>query len=218
MNMEFTESSAPTSPLSRLQRFARPKAPQERCELCGATIGAKHDHLLELNTRQLHCSCEACAILFSGDRNEKQRYRRVPRRLLRLSEVDPSDALWESLSIPINLAFFYRIGDSGKVLAMYPSPAGATESLLPIDAWKDLTATCETLRHMQSDVEALIINHIGKRRDCFLVPIDECYRLVGLIRSQWRGLSGGQEVWKAISDFFDELHRRASAAGGVIHA
>ncbi|HTL31218.1 MAG TPA: DUF5947 family protein, partial [Tepidisphaeraceae bacterium] len=65
---------------------------------------------------------------------------------------------------------------------------------------------------------ALIINHIGKRRDCFLVPIDECYRLVGLIRSQWRGLSGGQEVWKAISDFFDELHRRASAAGGVIHA
>jgi hypothetical protein len=37
------------------------------------------------------------------------------------------------------------------------------------------------------------------------MPIDECYRLVGLIRLNWRGLSGGSEVWEEVDKFFEQL-------------
>jgi hypothetical protein len=223
MDSELPSIQTP-SPLLRLQRLATRRQaaqPQERCELCGATIAAEHQHLLELNTRQLACACDACAILFSSGVKDGQRYRRVPRRVLLLPELEHADEVWDSLHIPINLAFFYHSAQAGRVIAMYPSPAGATESLLPMDAWAELTASSSALRLMQSDVEALLINHVGKRRDCFLVSIDECYRLVGIIRAHWRGLSGGREVWQAITAFFDELHRRATGggrAGGVVHA
>jgi hypothetical protein len=206
-------SPLPSPPLARLRRLARPPPAHERCELCGAPIGPGHPHVLELGSRQLHCACDACAILFDG--RDDQRFRRVPSRVTRLPEIEPSEALWENLHVPINLAFFYRCAAAGdKVIAMYPSPAGATESALPPDAWDEMAARSPALCNIQSEVEALIINHVGRRRDCFLVSIDECYRLVGLIRANWRGLSGGGEVWKAIDGFFDELHRRAGAKRG----
>ena len=44
----------------------------------------------------------------------------------------------------------------------------------------------------------------------YLLPIDECFKLVGLIRANWRGLSGGAEVWKQIGEFFGGLKTRAT--------
>ena len=41
------------------------------------------------------------------------------------------------------------------------------------------------------------------------VEVDECYALVGLIRTRWRGFSGGREVWDDITRFFEELGSRA---------
>jgi hypothetical protein len=68
---------------------------------------------------------------------------------------------------------------------------------------------------MEEDVEALLVNRVGGAPRSWLVPVDDCYGLVGLIRTQWRGLSGGREVWDGIESFFDELDGRArSAAGG----
>ena len=49
-------------------------------------------------------------------------------------------------------------------------------------------------------------------RGHWIVPIDECYALVGLIRTRWRGLTGGAEVWGEIGRFFEELDRRAKPA------
>jgi hypothetical protein len=219
MDVAAGTERTPPSPLARLQRFARPRATApERCELCGAAIPADHSHLLELDPRRLACACDACAVLFSGQ--DHQRYRRVPRRVTSVPGIEPSEALWSSLNIPINLAFFYRDTRAGRVVAIYPSPAGGTESSLPVDAWEALAAGCPVVRDMQSDVEALLINHVGRHRDCFLVSIDECYRLIGLIRSKWRGLSGGGDVWQAIADFFEALYRRAGREGakGGSHA
>lgn len=200
----------PASPLSRLQQLARPQPVQERCELCSAPIGPEHPHLLELKSRQIACACEPCAILFSG--HQSQRYRRIFPRVSHVDGIDPDEGLWESLSIPIKLAFFYHHSGADKIIAMYPSPAGATESLLPMDSWEELRTRSPLLQRMQSDVEALLINQVGGRRDCLLVSIDECYRLVGLIRMNWRGLSGGLELWKVIAGFFDDLNRRATRA------
>ena len=197
----------PTSPIARLQRFARPTQPQKRCDLCGAPIAVEHPHLLELKSRQLACSCSACAILFSSE--TARGYRRIPDRVRLLRDLDISDVVWESLCIPINLAFFYRKTDSQRVLAIYPSPGGAMESLLPMDNWNELAGQCPALAEMQSDVEALLVNRIGKRREAMLVPIDACFKLVGIIRTNWQGLSGGRDVWDNVEKFFADLYRKA---------
>ncbi len=199
-----------------LRKFARRRTPAEQCELCSAAVAPEHAHLLETATRQILCACEPCAILFDGQAGG--RYRRIPRRALLLRDLEISDAQWESLMIPINLAFFYRDGASDKMVAMYPSPAGATESLLSLEAWDDIAAQRPVLQAMQPDVEALLINRVGPAREYFLAPIDECYRLVGLIRMHWRGLSGGTEVWKEIQGFFTALKSRCVGKTETMHA
>jgi hypothetical protein len=62
---------------------------------------------------------------------------------------------------------------------------------------------------MEQDVEALLVNRSRGAREHFLVPMDKCYSLVGLIRMHWRGFSGGKEVWEEIEQFFEELRRRS---------
>jgi hypothetical protein len=101
---------------------------------------------------------------------------------------------------------------------MYPSPAGATESLLNLESWDDIASQSRVLQAMQPDVEALLINRVGPAREYFLAPIDECYRLVGLIRLHWKGLSGGTEVWKEIQGFFNNLKSRCSSNTERMHA
>ena len=59
--------------------------------------------------------------------------------------------------------------------AMYPSPAGATESLLPLTAWTTLVADNPVLGQLEPDVEALLVNRVGESREYFLAPIDACY-------------------------------------------
>jgi hypothetical protein len=103
------------------------------------------------------------------------------------------------------------------VMALYPSPAGATESLLPLDAWQEIAADHPAVRAMQPDVEALLVNRLGLSRgfsnpEYYIVPIDECFKLVGLIRGHWRGLSGGTDVWQQMAQFFADLKRKAQYA------
>lgn len=92
------------------------------------------------------------------------------------------------------------------------------ESLLTLDAWTAIVEDNPVLRELRSDVEALLVNRIGhgsaKRPEYYVAPIDECYKLVGLIRTNWKGLSGGSEVWTEIGRFFDELRAKAEPASG----
>jgi hypothetical protein len=171
--------------------------------------------LIEPANRRLVCACDACAILFSDQQNGK--FRRVPRRIERLADFHLSDLQWESLHLPINLAFFYYSSPAKRVIAMFPSPAGATESLLPLEAWDELAAENPVLSEMEPDVEALLVNRTGEGRQYIRVPIDECFKLVGLIRTHWRGLSGGTEVWREITKFFNSLNERAFIKG-TVHA
>jgi hypothetical protein len=198
------------SPLASLRRFARPPAPAgERCELCSADLAAEHAHLVEPASRRLLCACEACALLFSGRGMTK--YRRVPRRILALDGFRMSDAAWDALQIPIGLAFFFHSSPAGKVIAFYPSPAGATEALLDLRSWEEIVRDNPILTELEEDTEALLVNRLRSAGACFLVPIDECYKLVGLLRSHWRGLSGGDEVHEEMDRFFGSLSARATA-------
>jgi hypothetical protein len=205
-------TSSRSSPLAALRSFARKRPQGEKCDLCGALIAHEHQHLMEPANRRLVCTCDACSILFSGQQH--QRYRRVPRRIEILDDFRMTDLQWESLHLPIFLAFFYRHSPTNRIVAMYPSPAGATESLLDLESWKDLAAENPVLNELEADVEALLVNRVGQNREYCRVPIDECFKLVGLIRSHWRGLSGGTEVWREINQFFASLKQRSSPTGG----
>jgi hypothetical protein len=194
-----------------LRRFVRQRAVAECCELCSVELAAEHEHLVDVSTRQLTCACQACAILFSGKANAK--YRRVPRRIRYLADFELSDAQWESLLIPISMAFFFRSSVAGKVIALYPSPAGATESLLDLESWDEIRRDNPVLDEMEPDTEALLVNRMRGEAEYYLLPIDECYRLVGLIRTHWHGLSGGTEMWEVIAKFFAELKGKAKVKG-----
>jgi hypothetical protein len=129
-----------------------------------------------------------------------------------------TDAQWEALHLPINLAFFFHNSTAGRVVAVYPSPAGATESLLTPEAWHALEEENPVLRALEPDVEALVVNRVGQTRDHCRVPMDECYKLVGLLRTNWRGLSGVSEVWEEIGRFFTSLRERSRPSGDEPHA
>jgi hypothetical protein len=192
------------------------RSPAERCELCSADLAPEHQHLIEPASRQVLCCCDACGVLFSDPRSA--RYRRVPRRVQFLPNFRMSDAQWDELHIPINLAFFYPSSPAGRVVALYPSPAGATESLLPLEAWQGLAKDNPLLGELEPDVEALLVNRVGQTREYYRVPIDECFKLVGLLRTHWRGLSGGAAVWDEIGRYFASLKEKARPGGEASHA
>jgi hypothetical protein len=200
---------------SRLRRLAQGataerEAELERCELCGEPIPADHRHLLDLRTRELMCACQACRILFDRREAGEGHYRLVPDRRLYLEGFELDDASWAELRIPVEMAFFFRLGAEDRMVALYPSPMGPTESLLELDAWADIERRNPVLRTLEPDVEALLVNRSRGARDHYLVPIEDPFRLVALIRTRWRGLTGGKEVWDEIDRFFEELSRRSA--------
>jgi hypothetical protein len=214
--MAIKESPSLESAYGVLRQFARRPRTAERCELCGTEVASHHSHLLDPTARKLICSCEACSLLFSE--RADARFKRVPRRVRMLADFHMTDAQWDSLMIPINMAFFFHSTPENRVMAMYPSPAGATESQLSLEAWSEIADRNSALKNMEPDVEALLVNRIGHTRgfnhsECYLLPIDRCFKLVGLIRSQWRGFSGGTEVWQQIAGFFGELKTGATVVG-----
>jgi len=206
--------------MTRLRRLAQaPPAPapaavpaaeaQEQCELCSEPIAPVHRHLLDLQSRRLLCACRACSILFDSPAAGHGHYRLVPYECRYLEGFELDDALWQSLRIPVDMAFFFESSAAERVVAFYPSPVGATESLLELPAWEELAERNPILRELQPDVEALLVNRARGAREHWLVPVDRCYELVGLIRSGWKGFGGGQEVWEQIGEFFDRLRRDA---------
>ncbi len=208
---------------TRARRSASPAL--EHCELCSAGLAREHPHLVELASRQILCACDACALLFDG--KEKSKYKRVSRSAQYLDGFEMTDGQWESLLIPINMAFFFHSSVEGRVIALYPSPAGAVESLLPLDAWNEIAESNPALHALRPDIEALLVNRVGHSRgmtsaEYYIAPIDDCYRLVGLIRTHWKGLSGGTEVWTEIGRFFSDLRVKADVVavliGGGAHA
>ncbi|MFI6600139.1 DUF5947 family protein [Nonomuraea sp. NPDC050536] len=198
-----------------LRRFLEPRAPEvERCELCAAPAGADHGHVVNTESRALLCACRACYLLFTQEEaGTARRYRAVPDRYLYFPSFRLSAGDWEELQIPVRTAFFFHNSVLGQVAAFYPSPGGATESQLPLDTWERVLAANPELPETLPDVEALLVDRGPDGFGCYLVPIDACYELVGLVRTRWKGFDGGQETWEAIEGFFAELRGRARAGG-----
>jgi Family of unknown function (DUF5947) len=180
----------------------------EQCDMCAVPVGPGHRHVVDLTDRRIMCVCRACALLFDSKEAGGGRRRLLPTRRRRLGAFVLDAAQWDRLRIPVDMAFFFRSTQAGRVVALYPSPAGATESLLELEAWTELETANPELATIEPDVEALLVSRARDMREHWIVPIDDCYELVGLIRSRWRGFGGGEEVWAAIHEFFDDLPTR----------
>jgi hypothetical protein len=231
---------------SRLQELARGRdrpreAPEEQCDLCAEPVAPEHRHLLDLESRRLLCACRACSILFDRSGAGGGHYRLVPDRVVALEDVVLDDATWQGFGIPVEMAFFFHSSAAGRVVAFYPSPLGATESLLDLAAWD-----AGVLADLEPDVEALLVNRTrpqslqdqvhrvdrsvqtderanparpedgtasGAVREHWIVPVDRCYELVGIVRTHWKGFTGGDELWRALDEFFDRLRKEATWQG-----
>jgi hypothetical protein len=205
--MNPTVPRTPARGLAALRRFVEPRPQEERCELCATPVGESHQHLVDPDLRRLVCACDACAILF--DHAGATHYRRVPRDIRALPGFDIDDALWNSLSIPISLVFFFRSSVAHTMLAVYPSPAGPTETVVDEADWTEIAALHPELGGMAEDVEALLVNRSKGARTYYIVPIDACYKLSAIVRRHWSGFSGGDRLWDEIRLFFDGLERSA---------
>ncbi|HEX3834379.1 MAG TPA: DUF5947 family protein [Solirubrobacteraceae bacterium] len=184
------------------------KPAAERCDLCNTTLPDDHRHMLHLVDRRIVCTCEACWALYSGNAE----YRPTGMRTVWLEDFRCAPETWAAFQIPIGLAFFMRSTITQTVVAFYPSPAGATESELTLEAWEALVAANPVLQELDSDAEALVVNRMSDPPQYAIVPIDQCYGLVGLIKSRWEGISGGSAIETAVPEFFAGLRARAVPA------
>ncbi len=187
-------------------------AAAERCDICRATIPDDHRHMLHLVERRIVCTCEACWALYSGE----PEYRPTGMRTIWLDEFECPEETWAAFQIPIGLAFFMRSTVTETVVAFYPSPAGATESELTLEAWDALVAGNPVLEQLESDAEALVVNRMSDPAQYAIVPIDQCYALVGLIKSRWEGISGGSAIEEAVPQFFTSIRRHAVNASEAL--
>lgn len=193
--------------------------------MCDAPIDDVHQHVVDLESRALMCTCRPCYLLFTAERAQL-RYRAVPDRYLSFPGFRLGPGQWDQLEIPVGLAFFFHNSGLGRTIAFYPGPAGATESELPMDAWSSIIEDNPGLAMLAPDVEALLVRTPGRGTgevDCHLVPIDACYELVGQLRTVWRGFDGGHDARAQIAAFFATVTKRSrpapaldvEAAGGM---
>jgi hypothetical protein len=203
----------PRNWVATLRQFVRaPTIAIERCELCGQSLAPAHPHFLEPESRRFVCACASCAG--DADSGAASRYRRIPGEIRWLHDFRMSEAQWDALRVPIGLAFFFKCGDDASVRAVYPGAAGAVESTLDLSAWQALESANPSLKSLRPDIEALLVHRIGEARDCYLAPIDRCFALAGLVKSQWHGISGGSAVGASVAAFFCDLQAGGASSLG----
>jgi hypothetical protein len=204
-------------PFGVLRRVMQPRvrpAPGEQCDLCAEPIGEPHSHVAHIAERRLMCTCRGCYLLFTHSGAGAQKMRAVPEEYRQLDSLTFTQEQWNDLAIPVDLVFLFRQSDPANdgrpgYVALYPSPAGATESELDAATWEQIAAANPEIANLDDDVQAALIRRTAPGEfTCLLVPVDACYELVGLVRKYWTGFSGGTEVWQRVDAFFDALRSR----------
>jgi hypothetical protein len=184
----------------------------EVCELCSEPIPDDHRHLVDLQARNLLCACRGCFLLFLSEGAGGAHFKSVPDRYLAFPDMSLSPEQWEALQIPVSIAFFFLNSSLGRVAAFYPGPAGATESELALDTWAEVARANPELATLEPDVEAFLVRYRPHQggTECYIVPIDACYELVGHLRTLWRGFDGGKEANTKVNGFFADVRARAT--------
>jgi len=204
-------------PLASVKRLFAPRlaGADERCDLCRQEITVTHQHVVNLETRGLLCTCRPCYLFFTHEGAGQRRYRAVPERYVAAPEFVLDEEQWDAFQVPAAMAFFFLNSSLNRTVALHPSPAGATESFLPLGTWPRLIRANPLLETLRPDVEALLVYKRPRGFECHIVPIDACYALVGWVRRHWRGFVRG-EMGTGIETFFATV--RARGAQSVVEA
>src|SRR5207245_7904736 len=109
------------------------------------------------------------------------RFASVPDRYLYDPSFALTDAQWDALQIPVKMAFFFYNSVMDQTVVFYPSPAGATESLLPSETWDAVTAANPLFSSLAPDVEALLVYRRDQASECYLAPIAASHALVARV-------------------------------------
>ncbi|MBE3558814.1 MAG: hypothetical protein IMW89_06250 [Ktedonobacteraceae bacterium] len=225
-NGQYASDAPSPAPLRALRRFTRERRRAqetvreaqrpvaEHCELCGDLLPTEHQHMLALASHSIVCACNACSLLMGRDGAAEGKYRLIPQRYLLLPDFRLSDEQWTGLMIPVNMVYVFHSSATGQAMAFYPGPAGATEALLDPQQWETIAGNNPVLQQMEPDVEALLINRLEGAHEYYIVPIDACYQLVGLLRLSWRGFSGGEEARLTLARFFADLWAKSRPVKG----
>jgi hypothetical protein len=193
-----------------LQQMLKKRPPAgERCDFCATSLGPEHSHIIELAQRRIMCACRPCFIVFEPEGAAGGKYRPIATRYREIPEFTLDEGQWDTLQIPVGLAFFFYNSPESRVVAFYPSPAGATESQLPLETWAEIAGRYPEFNSIKPDVEAILIQRDRERSRCFIVPIDSAYELVGLIRVTWKGFDGGSEAHEKIAAYFEKITERS---------
>ncbi|MFE4171298.1 DUF5947 family protein [Streptomyces sp. NPDC056909] len=197
----------------------RPPRAEERCELCAEPLTGEHRHLVDSGKRSLICACAGCYLLFTRPGAGAGRFRAVPDRYLSDPDFTLDEESWNRLQIPVGLAFFFRNSELDRLAAFYPSPAGATESELDPATWREVLGSGRLAALLQPDTEALLVRRERGADgtgagECYLVPVDACYELVGRMRLHWQGFDGGAEARADLTDFFTRVRAKARPPSG----
>ncbi|MEU3186120.1 DUF5947 family protein [Streptomyces sp. NPDC006923] len=195
----------------------RPPPARERCELCAEPLAGEHRHLVDTGKRSLMCACTGCYLLFTRPGADSGRFRAVPDRYLADPGFTLGEESWNRLQIPVGLAFFFRNSELDRLAAFYPSPAGATESELDPETWRDVLGPSRLAGLLRPDTEALLVRRERGEGsgggtgpgECYLVPVDACYELVGRMRLHWQGFDGGAEARADLTEFFARVRAAA---------
>jgi len=209
----MTLSATGTASLVQIQGIRPQRDRAERCDLCAAELIAEHNHLIESGSRRIACACRACSSLFQSSANRK--LKQIPQRVVLLADFLLSEEQWQALGIPVGLAFIVKPEPGDSALAMCPSAAGLIESSIEARAWAAISNANPRLGRMECEVEALLVNRLKNDPlhspgEYYIAPIDECYKLAGLIRANWRRFSGGSELLNKLGQFFHDLKQRAT--------
>ncbi len=193
--------------ISKLRKIAVPPPEEEKehCNFCNAVLPSDHRHLVDIAAMRFICTCDMCMIMQAVKGN----YKPLPQRYLQLKDFKLSDELWSDFLIPVNMAFFVLKSGQNGAVAFYPAPTGATESKLKMEPWNEMQQLNPVLNDLIPDLEALLVNRLDSMNKYFIVPIDSCYKLIGMIRTSWKGIHGGSEVTDIINQFFVELENKS---------
>ncbi len=187
--------------LARLIRSAgerRPPepVPGEHCDLCQEQVPDEHRHLYDTDGGEVLCACRACSLLFAGEEAAQgatgwcRGAASASRRSTRPAWACPS--AWRSSCPP----------PTARSAAHYPSPratrcGGGPGGLGRSRGGLPACASCApTWRRCSST------RHGG--RAALDRPVDDCHRVVAIVRREWR-MSGGDRVWPAVEQFFAGL-------------
>ena len=206
-----------SDPLAVLQRIreSRPREiPRagEVCELCAEPIPDDHGHLVDLAERHLLCACRGCYLLFLSEGAGGSHFRSVPERYLAFPDCRPLAGAMGQLA------------DSGRRGLLLPQLLpGPRRRVLPGTRRARPSPSSRSIRGPRSSQPTPPSTRCSPtwRRswcaarterggtECYIVPIDACYELVGHLRRLWRGFDGGQEANAKLDAFFDDLRAKA---------